>query len=190
MSNDRNYNKGGQRSGSQGSNQGNYTHGGAGYYNGGGRQQNPPMGSMGGMGGHYPPTSMHTYPPQPQGGYPPYYNTPPAMYPPQGPPPPRYPPGPYQPMGQYPPAMQKPMYGQPVGGMYQPIPPPLNQFEEQMFQEAYQLVNELKNSNSLSEHEIGTKKGRLNYILSSHPKVHTKLKDSLFQQPQWSNQHP
>lgn len=133
------------------------------------------------MSSPYPPASMHNYPPQ--GAYPPYYNPPPNMYPPQGPPP-RYPPGPYQPMGQqYPPAMQKPMYGQQVsGGMYPSIPPQLNQFEEQMFQEAYQLVNELKNSNTLNEHEISTKKGRLNYILSSHPKVHTKLKDSLFQQ--------
>jgi hypothetical protein len=75
--------------------------------------------------------------------------------------------------------MQKTMYGQPAGGMYPPIATQLNQYEEQMFQEAYQLVNEIKNSNNLSEIDINTKKGRLNYILSSHPKVHTKLKDSL-----------
>lgn len=52
-----------------------------------------------------------------------------------------------------------------------------------MFQEAYVLVNEIKNSSlNLSEQEINMKKNRLNYILSSHPKVHTKLKDSLLGQ--------
>jgi hypothetical protein len=31
------------------------------------------------------------------------------------------------------------------------------------------------------------KKNRLNYILSSHPKVHTKLKDSLLPQQSWND---
>ena len=48
-----------------------------------------------------------------------------------------------------------------------------------MFQEAYQLVNQIKNSNNLSEHDIAAMKSRLNYILSGNPKVHTKLKESL-----------
>jgi hypothetical protein len=147
MSNERNYNKSsGPRSGSQGSNQGNYGH--SGYYSSSNTSSNPrpqtqPMGSMG---SHYPPSSMHGYPPQ--GNYPPYYNQPPpaSIYPPaahhQ-----RYPTAPYPPMGHqgmYPPAMQKPMggmYNQPMGGMYAPMPNQLNQYEEQMFQEAYQLVN-------------------------------------------------
>jgi len=111
LSNDRNYNKGGPRSNSQGNGQGGY--GPSGYY-GAPRQQNPPMG---GMGGHYPPAPMHVYPPQ--GGYPPYYNTsPPGMYPP-GPPQQRYPPpGPYGSMGQpYGGGMGGGMHGQ--GNMYQ-----------------------------------------------------------------------
>lgn len=94
---------------------------------------------------------MHAY--QPQTGYPPYYNAP-GMYPPANPHQ-RYPP-PYPPMGHqgmYPPAMGKPMggmYNQPMN-MYPPMQQnQLNQYEEQMFQEAYQLVNEIKNSNNLS----------------------------------------
>lgn len=52
-----------------------------------------------------------------------------------------------------------------------------------MFQEAYNLVNEIRGASNmslnLSDQEVNTKKSRLNYILSSYPKVHTKLKVSL-----------
>ena len=47
-----------------------------------------------------------------------------------------------------------------------------------MFQEAFALVNELK-STHMGEPEKSAKKNRLNYILSTHPKVHNKLKESL-----------
>ena len=54
----------------------------------------------------------------------------------------------------------------------------LNPYEEQMFQEAYALVSEIKGTH-MNEAEKTAKKNRLNYILSTHPKVHNRLKQSL-----------
>jgi hypothetical protein len=94
----------------------------------------------------------------------------------------------YPPMSKPGPGMYNPPAANlPMGGMYPPInnPNQLNPYEEAMFNEAFVLVNDIKNSN-LNDYDLGVKKGRLNYILSSHPKVHTKLKDSLLPQQQQS----
>ena len=120
------------------------------------------------------------YPP----GYPPqYYNMPPGgghpRYPPEYPPHPgmmappgrgMYPPGPgmYQP----PPNVPMGMYGQPPSSNY------LNQYEEQLYHEALGLLNQMKTDRDNAE-----KKSRLNFILSTYPKVHQKLKESLPQKP-------
>lgn len=196
--NDKNYNNNrnsNPRSNSQGNNNNlntpnsNYPSSGGGYYN-----SRPANINSGGRPTNYP--NMNN--PPPSHGYQPnypqhFYNPQPTMYPSRYPP--AYPHMPPQPMGpqvMYPP-MNKPVPGMynppvpnlPMGGMYPPInnPNQLNQYEEAMFNEAFVLVNDIKNSN-LSDYELTSKKSRLNYILSSHPKVHTKLKDSLLPQQQ------
>lgn len=111
-----------------------------------------------------------------QQGHQRYGPPPPSSY--GVPPPPQMYMNPQQPMGR----------GMPGGGMYPPqnitggysqAPMShLNQYEEQLFNEAIMLLNQIKTS-GLSEGEMSAKKNRLNYILSSHPKVHQKLKESL-----------
>ena len=132
----------------------------------------------------YPPSSM----PHPSSGYypphhnyQPYYNMPhggrgysgyshhPGMMPP-----------PSHAMGRGMPSGQPGGYPQNMHmGMYGPSPPSnyLNQYEEQLFNEALNLLNQMKTSGN--EGENIERKNRLNYILSNNPKVHQKLKESL-----------
>jgi hypothetical protein len=134
-----------------------------------------------GYGGHMGHSPANYYPPhQPSYAPGPYYNVPSHQRYPQSYVPP---PGGY--MGGAPP-MGRPMApgmyapsGMPVGYGQPPMPVnQLNQYEEQLFNEAYALLNEIKTSN-LSEMALTDKKQRINQILSNHPKVHQKLKDSL-----------
>ena len=144
---------------------------------------NPPMGGASGYapsGGPPPPYYPQAYPPQ-------YYNMPPGgghpRYPPDYPPHPgmiappgrgMYPPG-QAGMYQPPPNVPMGMYGQPPSSNY------LNQYEEQLYHEALGLLNQMKTSGS--DRDNVEKKSRLNFILSTYPKVHQKLKESLPQKP-------
>ena len=65
-----------------------------------------------------------------------------------------------------------------IAGMYGQSMNHLNQYEEQLLNEAFSLLNQIKTS-GLSESDMSVKKSRLNFILSNHPKVHQRLKEIL-----------
>lgn len=139
---------------------------------------------MGQNQGYNPHMQQHgyTHPPPQQPPYNPYYGNPPQnayRYGYGGPPPPQmYMNPPMNKPPYYPPNMGGPMYGDPM--MLNQLDP----YEAHLFSEGLELINQIRSS-SYSESEVAAKKNRLNEILSSSPKVHTKLKESL---KSWLNQ--